>query len=84
MKSADWRPNKPLPLTSRDAREFAKLPTYYVMELDKTMPETVAPAMPSASEIAACRWLPDSELSVYVGEYEHTGFQGASTATASG
>src|SRR5439155_2082469 len=32
--------------------------------------------MPSASEIAACRWLSDSELSVYVGEYERTGFQG--------
>jgi pimeloyl-ACP methyl ester carboxylesterase len=46
------------------------------MELDKTMPETVAPAMPSTSEIAACRWLPESELSVYVGEYERTGFQG--------
>jgi len=76
MKSADWRPNKPFRLTSRSASEFAKLPTYYVMELNKNMPETVAAAMPSASEIAACRWLPDSELSVYVGEYERTGFQG--------
>ena len=76
MKSADWRPNKPFRLTSRTASEFAKLPTYYVMELDKNMPETVAPAMPSPSEIAACRWLPDSELSVYVREYERTGFQG--------
>ena len=76
MKSADWTPNKPFRLTSRTAAEFAKLPTYYVMELDKNMPDTVAPAMPSASEISACRWLPDSDLSVYVGEYERTGFQG--------
>jgi pimeloyl-ACP methyl ester carboxylesterase len=76
MKSADWRSNRPFRLTSSSAREFAKLPTYYVMELDKNMPETVAPAMPSALEIAACRWLPDSELSVYVGEYQRTGFQG--------
>jgi pimeloyl-ACP methyl ester carboxylesterase len=76
MKSADWRPNKPFRLTSRSASEFAKLPTYYVMELDRNMPETVAPAMPSASDIAGCRWLPDSDSSVYAGEYERTGFQG--------
>ena len=76
MKSADWRPNKPFRLTSRTASEFAKLPIYYVMELNKNMPETVAAAIPSASEIAACRWLPDSALSVYVDEYERTGFQG--------
>jgi pimeloyl-ACP methyl ester carboxylesterase len=76
MKSADWRPNKPFRLTSSAASEFAKLPTYYVMELDKNMPETVAPSIPSPSEIAACQWLPDSELSVYTGEYERTGFQG--------
>ena len=83
MKSADWRPNKPFRLTSRSASEFAKLPTYYVMELDRNMPETVAPSIPSPSEIAACRWLPDSELSVYVGEYERRAFKEGSTATAS-
>ena len=42
MKSADWRPNKPFRLTSGSASEFAKLPTYYGMELDRNMPETVA------------------------------------------
>jgi pimeloyl-ACP methyl ester carboxylesterase len=76
MKSGDWTPNQPFRLTSRTASEFAKLPPYYVMELNKNMPETVASAMPSASEVAACRWLPDSDLSVYVEEYERTGFQG--------
>jgi pimeloyl-ACP methyl ester carboxylesterase len=76
MKSADWSPNKPFRLTSTSASDFAKLPTYYVMDLDKNMPETVAPSMPSPSEIAGCRWLPDSELSVSVSEYERTGFQG--------
>lgn len=80
MKSADWKPNQPFPLTLQSATGFAKLPTYYVMELDKNMPETVASAMPSPSEIAAFHWLPDSELSVYVSEYERTGFQGGSTA----
>jgi pimeloyl-ACP methyl ester carboxylesterase len=32
--------------------------------------------MPSATEIAACQWLPEDELRVYSGEYERTGFQG--------
>jgi len=46
------------------------------MDLDKTMPETVAAEMPDAGAIAANRWLPDSELAVYSAEYERTGFQG--------
>jgi pimeloyl-ACP methyl ester carboxylesterase len=75
-KSADWKQNKPFPLQSWSAAELAKMPTYYIMELDKGMAETVAPEMPSAAEIAACKWLPDDELSVYSAEYKRTGFQG--------
>jgi pimeloyl-ACP methyl ester carboxylesterase len=75
-KSADWPGNNPHPLRSWTAAELAKLPTYYVMERDKTMAETVAPEMPAAQQIAACRWLPDAELRVYSEEYERTGFQG--------
>jgi non-specific protein-tyrosine kinase len=41
-----------------------------------TMPEAVAPFMPSAAEIAACRWLTDAELGVYVRAFEHAGLQG--------
>ena len=40
------------------------------------MAETVAPELPSAPDIAACRWLPDEELRVYSSEYARTGFQG--------
>ena len=76
MKSADWKQNKPFPLGSRTATEWAKLPHYYVMELDKGMAETVAAEMPSPAEIAACKWLPDDELKVYSAEYGRTGFQG--------
>jgi pimeloyl-ACP methyl ester carboxylesterase len=76
VKSADWNQNKPFPLTSGKAEEFAKLPTYYVLDLDKTMPESVAPDMPSQNEIAACKWLPDIDLDVYTQEFERTGFQG--------
>jgi pimeloyl-ACP methyl ester carboxylesterase len=76
-KSADWKQNKPFRLKSASAEELAKIPTYYVMEKDKNMPETVAAQMPSATEIAACKWLTEDELNVYVGEYGRTGFQGA-------
>jgi pimeloyl-ACP methyl ester carboxylesterase len=75
-KSADWKDNRPYPLKSWSAEELAKLPTYYVMDLAKTMPAQVAEAMPSAEEIAANRWLPDGELSFYASEYQRTGFQG--------
>lgn len=76
MKSADWKGNDPHPLAARTAAEWAKLPRYYVMDLDKGMAEQVAADMPSAAEIAACKWLPDSELRVYTEEYGRTGFQG--------
>ena len=75
-KSADWQGNRPFPLKSWSAGELAKMPTYYIMDLDRDMAATVAEEMPSAAEIAACRWLPDSELAVYSAEYERNGFQG--------
>lgn len=75
-KSADWPQNQPYPLAGWRADELAKLPTYYVMDLDKNMAETVAAEMPSAAEIAACRWLTGDELAVYAGEYSRNGFQG--------
>ena len=76
VKSADWKENHPGPLAARTAAEWGKLPRYYVMDLDKGMAEQVATDMPSAAQIAANRWLPDSELRVYTEEYGRTGFQG--------
>jgi len=76
VKSADWKGNKPFRLASWSAAEVAKMPTYYIMDLDRNMAETVSPEMPSAAEIAACRWLPEHELAVYSSEYARTGFQG--------
>ncbi len=75
-KSADWKQNQPFPLASWTAGELAKMPTYYIMDFDKGMAETVAPEMPSAAEIAACTWLPEDELKVYSEVFGHTGFQG--------
>jgi pimeloyl-ACP methyl ester carboxylesterase len=75
-KSADWPDNKPFRLAGATAPELARMPTYYIMDLARTMPETVAVEMPSSETTAACRWLPDEELRVYSSEYERTGFQG--------
>ncbi|MCC7272082.1 MAG: alpha/beta fold hydrolase [Alphaproteobacteria bacterium] len=75
-KSADWKQNRPFPLAGWTADELAKMPTYYIMDLDQGMAATVAAEMPTAAEIAACRWLPEAALAVYAGEYGRTGFQG--------
>jgi pimeloyl-ACP methyl ester carboxylesterase len=72
FKSADWKNNKPYPLKGWTATELAKLPTYYIMALDKNMAETVAPEMPRH----VAPWLTDAELAVYVETFAATGFQG--------
>ena len=71
-KSADWKGNRPYALKSWSAPELVKLPTYYVMELDKDMAETVAPEMPQH----AAAWLTDEELAVYAQAFQSTGLQG--------
>jgi pimeloyl-ACP methyl ester carboxylesterase len=76
FKSADWPGNRPHPLASWAATELAQMPTYYIMDLDQTMAQSVAPHMPDARHVADCRWLPDEELAVYAAEYGRTGFQG--------
>jgi pimeloyl-ACP methyl ester carboxylesterase len=76
MKSADWTANNPFPLANNTAAEMAKLPRYYVMDANKGMAEQVATEMPSAAQIAQCKWLTDEELRVYSSEYGRNGFQG--------
>jgi hypothetical protein len=66
----------PHPLKSWSASELAKMPTYYIMERDQGMAQTVAAQMPSPAQIAASRWLMEDDLKVYAGEFSRTGFQG--------
>ena len=77
VKSGDWDGNKPHPLKAKTASELARMPTYYIMGLGKTMPQNVAPFQPSLDQVNACSWLTDPELGVYAAEYGRTGFQGA-------
>ena len=76
FKSADFKGNHPFPLKAWSASELAKMPAYYIMDLDKGMAETVAVQMPSRAEIAACKWLTEQDLAIYAAEYIRTGFQG--------
>ncbi|MYA36426.1 MAG: alpha/beta fold hydrolase [Gammaproteobacteria bacterium] len=75
-KSADWEENRPYRLAARTAEEWAKMPTYYIMDLAEGMAETVAVHMPSPDQIAANEWLTEAELAVYAEEFGRTGFQG--------
>ena len=68
-KSGDHAANLTRPLA---AHELDLLPTYYVMEAGKTMPETVLDEMPTEPS----NWLTDDELAIYCREFERTGFQG--------
>ena len=76
VKSADWPHNDPHPLPAMTGEGLAPLPHYYVMARGHGMAETVAPEMPSPEQVAANRWLPDDELSVYAAEFARTGLQG--------
>jgi pimeloyl-ACP methyl ester carboxylesterase len=76
VKSANWKQNNPFPLKSWTAVELQKMPSYYIMDLNKGMAQTVAQEAPTAAEVAACSWLTEDELRVYSSEFGRTGFQG--------
>jgi pimeloyl-ACP methyl ester carboxylesterase len=74
-KSADWPHNEPHPLGA-SIQDLARMPTYYIMNADENMAQTIAPHMPSLTQIDQCSWLIDDEIAVYAREFERTGFQG--------
>ena len=76
FKSADWEGNRPFPLKGWTASELAKMPTYYIMDLDKGVAATVAEYQPSSAYVAACKWMTEADLQVYSQQFQRTGFQG--------
>jgi pimeloyl-ACP methyl ester carboxylesterase len=76
VKSANWSHNKPALLKSWTADELAKMPYYYIMPLDKSMPEAIAGMMETEDAAATTSWMSDADLGVYVHEWGRTGFQG--------
>lgn len=75
LKSADWSGNNPHALKAWTATELEKMPYYYIMPLHSGMRDSIARQL-DGGEDRIFRWLPDSELEVYVQEYARTGFQG--------
>ena len=76
VKSADWQGNRPFPLKGWIATELAKMPTYYIMDLDKGVAATVSEYQPPSAYLAACKWMTEADLQVYSREFQRTGFQG--------
>ena len=76
VKSADWENNQPYPLKEWSAEELANMPYYYIMPLDKSMPETIADMMATEDASITKRWMSDEDLAIYVQEWSRTGFQG--------
>jgi len=76
FKSADWKGNKPFPLNAWTALELAKMPAYYIMDLDKGIAATMAEHQPQPAEIATCKWMTEADLQVYATQFTRTGFQG--------
>ena len=76
FKSADWEGIALFRLAARTAEEMAEMPTYYIMDFAVGMAESVAPYMPSKTEIDRNLWLSDDDLQVYTDEYQRNGFQG--------
>ena len=52
------------------------MPTYYIMDLNMNMAETVDLHMPANREVSRNTWLTEAALAVYTEEYGRTGFQG--------
>jgi pimeloyl-ACP methyl ester carboxylesterase len=76
LKSADWDGNKPHALKAWDAGELAKMPQYYVMPLQSSMPEVVSEQMKGEDIAKTISWMPEEDLNVYVQEWTRTAFQG--------
>ena len=76
VKSANWSNNNPVALKEWSAEELAKMPHYYIMPLNKSMPDTIADMMKDEDKSATKRWMSDDDLGIYVQEWSRTGFQG--------
>jgi pimeloyl-ACP methyl ester carboxylesterase len=79
VKSGLFEANKHAsPLKDRSAAELARMPAYYIMPSEATMPSAVEGLIREAGDDAgrSLAWIKESELEVYVAEWKRTGFLG--------
>ena len=77
FKSADWKKNNPHLLKSWDTNELIKVPNYYIMDFNKSMPQTVEYILPNNFKYKDSNWITEEDISVYCSHFKETGFQGA-------
>ena len=75
FKSGDWDGNQPIQLDAWKAEELTKMPSYYIMPLNKNMPELINDFLES-NNLGNPKWLTKEELNIYSSIYKKTGFQG--------
>ena len=61
-KSADWKQNQPYPLAAWSATELEKMPTYYIMDLEEDMAQTVAHDRRLNSSTSRCSENPSASV----------------------
>lgn len=78
LKSHVWNRNAVDigPLTGWTADQLARMPGYYIMPLDASMPQVVENNMRDEDSSLTKAFVSDAELDVYVQEFSRTGFQG--------
>lgn len=78
LKSYAWKRNAMdmSPLTGWTADQLARMPGYYIMPLEATMPQVVENDMQGEDSSLTEAFVSDVELDVYVQEFSRTGFQG--------
>lgn len=78
LKSHVWKRNTVdiSPLTGWTAEQLARMPGYYIMPLDATMPQVIENDMRDEDSSLTEAFVSDAELDVYVQEFSRTGFQG--------
>ncbi|CAF1306887.1 unnamed protein product [Adineta ricciae] len=79
LKGAQHPQNKNIfQLKELTAVELCKLPEYYIMPLDRTMPQIVLSNIPDTAILQQemSSWLTEDELQVYTDEYQRSSFKG--------
>ena len=56
FKSGDWDGNQPIQLDAWKAEELTKMPSYYIMPLNKNMPEVINDFLES-NNLGNPKWL---------------------------
>ena len=75
FKSYAYKNNKPFRLKNFNAKDFSKMPEYYIMPFNLGITQTVKKYAPSLSEITYCNWLNNEDLNFYIKNFLKSGIK---------